>query len=246
MLQQDGPQRTLAARVLSSIGSAGQLDEALLPRVLQRLRALRRIEPKWLLATTALDLPCELVGNDAALLDLAPHARGDLQLLRELRRQAERFRPIGRTLRNEVAEEDQDIMATNGRQGHAWSGGAKRPCERTWSEKKTQHPKKVLRRAVNPVYITSIDEIDSSSFFRNHLRFIENSPTTGTIVNANLSSLNHRPASGRTFVRVLFCGGSNLTTFKMHSQLNSFPAIPASLWLGQQYEDQPHPGGGSA
>jgi hypothetical protein len=34
--------------------------------------------------------------------------------------------------------------------------------------KKTQHPKKVLRRAVNPVYITSIDEIDSSHFFRNH------------------------------------------------------------------------------
>jgi hypothetical protein len=115
-----------------------------------------------------------------------------------------------------------------------------------WSEKKTQHPKKVLRRAVNPVYITSIDEIDSSRFFRNQLRFIENSPTTGTIVNANLSSLNHRPASGRTFVRVLFCGGSNLTTSKMHSQLNSLPAIPASLWFGQQYEDRPHPGGGSA
>ena len=115
-----------------------------------------------------------------------------------------------------------------------------------WSGKKHNTPKKVLRRAVNPVYITSIDEIDSSRFFRNQLRFIENSPTTGTIVNANLTSLNNRPASGRTFVRVSFCGGRSLTSSKLHSQLNSLPAIPASLLLGQHYEDQPHPGGGGA
>jgi hypothetical protein len=104
----------------------------------------------------------------------------------------------------------------------------------------------VLRRTVNPVYITSIDEIASSRFFSNQLRFIENSPNTGTIVKANLTSLNIRPASGRAFARVSFCGGNRLTTSKMHSQLNSLSAIPASLWLGQQYEDQPHPGGGSA
>jgi hypothetical protein len=104
----------------------------------------------------------------------------------------------------------------------------------------------LLRGSVNPVYITSIDGISSSRCFRNQLRLIENSPTTGTIVKANLTSLNIRPASGRAFVRVSFCGGRSLTTFKMHSQLNSLPAIPASLWLGQQYEDQPHPGGGSA
>ena len=104
----------------------------------------------------------------------------------------------------------------------------------------------MLRGGVNPVYITSIDEIASSPFHPQQLRFIENSPTTGTIVKANLTSLNIRPASGRAFVRVSFCGGRSLTTSKMHSQLNSLPAIPASLWLGQQYEDQPHPGGGSA
>ena len=62
---------------------------------------------------------------------------------------------------------------------------------------------------------------------------------------ANLTSLNIRPASGRAFVRVAFCGGRSLTTSKMHSQLNSIQSIPAALWL-EQYEDQLHPGGGSA
>jgi hypothetical protein len=104
----------------------------------------------------------------------------------------------------------------------------------------------MLRGGVNPVYITCIDEIASSPFHPQQLRFIENPPNTGTIVKANLTSLNIRPASGRAFVRVAFCGGRSLTTSKMHSQLNFLPAIPASLWLGQQYEDQPHPGGGSA
>ena len=104
----------------------------------------------------------------------------------------------------------------------------------------------MLRGGVNPVYITCIDEIASSPFHPQQLRFIENPPNTGTIVKANLTSLNIRPASGRAFVRVSFCGGRSLTTSKMHSPLNSLPAIPASLWLGQQYEDQPHPGGGSA
>lgn len=61
---------------------------------------------------------------------------------------------------------------------------------------------------------------------------------------ANLNPLNIRPASGRAFVRVSFGGGHCLTTSKMHSPLNSLPATPASLWLGQQYEDQPHPGWG--
>ena len=112
--------------------------------------------------------------------------------------------------------------------------------------KKNTTSKKVLRRVVNPVYITCIDEIASSPFHPQQLRFIENPPNTGTIVKANLTSLNIRPASGRAFVRVSFCGGRSLTTSKMHSQLNFLPAIPASLWLGQQYEDQPHPGGGSA
>ena len=104
----------------------------------------------------------------------------------------------------------------------------------------------MLRGGVNPVYITCIDEIASSPFHPQQLRFIENPPNTGTIVKANLTSLNIRPASGRAFVRVAFCGGRSLTISKMHSPLNSLPAIPASLWLGQQYEDQPHPGGGSA
>lgn len=61
-----------------------------------------------------------------------------------------------------------------------------------------------------------------------------------------MTSLNNRPASGRTFVRVSFRGGRGLAASNMHSQLNSLLAAPATLWLGQQYEDQPHPGGGSA
>jgi len=117
----------------------------------------------------------------------------------------------------------------------------------TRGEKKTQHAKKELRSGVNPVYITSIDEIASSPFHPQPTS-IHREPRQplDTIVKANLTSLNIRPASGRAFVRVAFCGGGSLTTSKMHSQLNSLSAIPASLWLGQQYEDQPHPGGGSA
>jgi len=103
----------------------------------------------------------------------------------------------------------------------------------------------LLRRTVNPVYITCVEEIDSSRFFAT-ISIHQERANTGTIVKANLTSLNIRPASGRTFVRVSFCGGRSLTTSKVHSLLNSLPAIPASLRLGQQYEDQPHPGGGSA
>lgn len=82
-------------------------------------------------------------------------------------------------------------------------------------------------------------------FLQTNIDSSSTTPTTGTIVKANLTSLNIRPASGRAFVRVSFCGGRSLTTSKMHSQLNSIPSIPAASWLGQ-YEDQPFPGGGSA
>jgi hypothetical protein len=115
-------------------------------------------------------------------------------------------------------------------------------------EKKTQHSKKVLRELVNRVYSTSHRRNASSPFHpqqptSNHRELRQ---ALETIVKANMTSLNNRPASGRTFVRVSFRGGRNLAASNMHSQLNSLPAMPATLWLGQQYEDQPHPGGGSA
>jgi hypothetical protein len=102
-----------------------------------------------------------------------------------------------------------------------------------WREKMIVVP---LAQGVKVLYYCAF--VDSSSA----------SATPGTIVKANLSSLNLRPASGRAFVCVAVCGGRGLTAFKMnkmHQRLNSIPAIPATLWFGQ-YEDQPHPGGGSA
>lgn len=61
-----------------------------------------------------LDLPRQFVRDHSALLDLAPHAGGDLELLRKLGRQAKWLRPIGCMLRHEVAEEKEDVASAKG------------------------------------------------------------------------------------------------------------------------------------
>jgi len=120
MLQQDGAQRALATRVLRPVGLARQFHEALLPRIRQGLGGLWRIEPEWSLSAMGLDLPGQLVRDHPALLDLAPHAGRYLQLLCKPGRQAERLRPVGRMLRNELTEQKQDVVAADSWKRHAW------------------------------------------------------------------------------------------------------------------------------
>ena len=106
----------------------------------------------------------------------------------------------------------------------------------------------MLRGGVNPVYITCIDEIASSPFHPQQLRFIENPPNTETIVKANLTSLNIRPASGRAFVRVWSCGGGfGMPSSKSNLRQNYVHATQtaARLRVGK-FEGQVLPGGGCA
>ena len=61
-----------------------------------------------------LDPPRQSDRHHTALLDLAPHAGRDLQLLRKLGSEAERLRPIGCMLRHKVAEEEEYVASTDG------------------------------------------------------------------------------------------------------------------------------------
>ncbi|CAN7708977.1 hypothetical protein LJR290_005889 [Variovorax sp. LjRoot290] len=112
-------------------------------------------------------------------------------------------------------------------------------CSKTTTEKK-------IVRGVDAAVKTIYSSLHSRSWPQESTYyFFDHTTQAGTIVKARLTLTNIRPASGRAFVRVSFCGDLGMLPSKLHQRPNPMHATQANLWAGA-YEDQVPPGGGSA